>query len=202
MPLILSKQGFFELEVKKSRFTGHCIYAETEQNAKTFINEIRNIHKDANHNVFAYSVPGGENISVVTRMSDDGEPSGTAGMPVLNVYQKSGIINFVCVVTRYFGGTLLGAGGLVRAYTKTAKGAMENACPEELIIKKLFCVTCSYSNHDKVKYNFNKWGLEVNEWEYTDICKTTVYVRKEQEADFLNANFFEFFELRNARSAP
>jgi len=186
MPLILPKNGYYEMEEKKSKFLGHCAPVHSEDEAKAFINEIRAKHQAANHNVFAYSVTE-ENI---IRFNDNGEPSGTAGMPVLNVYQKTGIINWVCVVTRYFGGTLLGAGGLVRAYSKVAKGAMEDARPEELIIITTYLVTCSYSNLDRVKYNFNKQELEVVDWDYTDKCQAIVRVKAYQEEEFQKGEFY------------
>ena len=183
MPLILSKTGTFEYDEKRSKFLGYCAPVNTEEEARNLIAEIRRNHPRANHNVFAYSVEQAN--SPITRMSDDGEPSGTAGMPVLNVFQKSGVINYVCVVTRYFGGTLLGAGGLIRAYTKAAKGAMENAAPEELIISKIYQVVCTYSNLDKVKYNFDKIGIEILEILYTDQCAMTVRVKEEHAPQFL-----------------
>ena len=186
MPLILPKTGTFEMEEKRSKFLGCCAPVQTEAEARAFIAEIRAMHQGANHNVFAYSVTE----SNIIRFSDDGEPGGTAGMPVLNVFQKAGMINFVCVVTRYFGGTLLGAGGLVRAYTKTAKGAMEDADPEELVIFKWYRVTCTYPHLDRVKYNFDKLGIETLEWEYTDQCQVVVRVSADQDEAFLEGNFY------------
>ena len=186
MPLILPKNGYYEMEEKKSKFLGHCAPVHSEDEAKAFINEIRAKHQTANHNVFAYSVTEGN----IIRFNDNGEPSGTAGMPVLNVYEKTGIINWVCVVTRYFGGTLLGAGGLVRAYSKAAKGAMEDAGPEELIIITTYLVTCSYSNLDRVKYNFNKQELEIVNWDYTDKCQAIVRVKEYQEEEFQKGEFY------------
>ena len=171
MPLILPNQGRYELEEKRSRFIGLCAPATTEAEARQIIETVRAAEKGANHNVFAYSVTEGN----IIRFNDDGEPGGTAGMPVLNVFEKAGVINYVCVVTRYFGGTLLGAGGLVRAYTKAAKGAMEAAGPTEQVFSKLYKVTCDYAQFDKVKYNFEKWEVEILDIQYTDIC--TVYVR-------------------------
>jgi len=181
MPLILPKSGAFEYEEKKSKFLGYCAPVSTEEAAKRVIAEIRAAHPRANHNVFAYSVTE-DNI---LRMSDDGEPHGTAGMPVLNVFQKTGVINYVCVVTRYFGGTLLGAGGLVRAYTRAAKGAMENAAPTELIIYKKYSVVCNYKNFEKLKYDFEKIGVEILEISYTDICTLSVRVKETHASQFL-----------------
>jgi len=191
MPLILPRAGEFELIEKKSRFIGRCTPVQTAGEAKAFIENVRAANRDANHNVFAYSVT--ENN--VIRFNDDGEPSGTAGMPVLNVLQKAGVINFVCVVTRYFGGTLLGAGGLVRAYTKAAKGAMEAAGPEVLIVYTAYRVNCTYPNLDRVKYNFDKAGIEVLGWEYTEQCQAIVKIRADQAEAFFSGVFYTFDEL-------
>jgi len=190
MPLILPNQGRFELEEKRSRFIGFCAPVSTEADAKEVINTIRAAEQGANHNVFAYSVPGN-----VIRFNDDGEPGGTAGMPVLNVFQKAGIIDFVCVVTRYFGGTLLGAGGLVRAYTKAAKGAMEAAGPIEQVFSKLYRVTCDYSQFDRVKYNFDKWEVEILDVQYTEICTVYVRVMDLLAEPFLDGAFYEREEI-------
>ena len=186
MPLILPGTGIYELEEKRSRFIGLCAPVKTEAEARQLIAAVREEHKSANHNVFAYSVTEGN----IIRFNDDGEPGGTAGMPVLNVFEKAGVIDYVCVVTRYFGGTLLGAGGLVRAYTKAAKGAMEAAGPEELVFYKHYRVTCDYAQFDKVKYNFDKWGVEVLDTQYTDICTLYVRVRDELAAPFLEGEFY------------
>ena len=191
MPLILPKEGRFELEEKRSRFIGRCAPVETEAEAKQYIETIRAIERGANHNVYAYSIAE----TNVIRFNDDGEPGGTAGMPVLNVLDKAGVINWVCVVTRYFGGTLLGAGGLVRAYTKAAKGAMEDAGPTPQVFYKHYRVTCEYSQFDRVKYNFDKWGVEVLDVEYTDICTVYVRVRDELAAPFLEGEFYEREEI-------
>jgi len=180
-PIILTKPGIFELEEKRSKFIGYCTSVKNEAEARVVISEIRAAHSKANHNVFAYATVE-DNI---IRMSDDGEPSGTAGMPVLNVFQKSGIIDYVCVVTRYFGGTLLGAGGLVRAYSKAAKGAMEAAEPQELIIKTLYRVTCEYNRFDQVKYNLDKWDIPILNAEFTTHCTLTVEVTEAQKPQFL-----------------
>jgi len=184
---ILTQSGAFEYEEKRSRFLGYCAPVSTEEEARSIITNIRAAHPKANHNVYAYAV----RQTNITRMSDDGEPSGTAGMPVLNVFQKSGIADYVCVVTRYFGGTLLGVGGLVRSYTKAAKGAMEAALPTEEIICTLYQVTCAYNRFDKLKYTFDKWGIEILDISYTDHCKLTVQVTEAQEDLFLGGEFYD-----------
>jgi len=191
MPLILPKEGFFEYEEKRSKFLGYCTTVKNEGEAKAVIAQTRVKHPKANHNVFAYSTVE----DCVVRMSDDGEPSGTAGMPVLNVFQKTGIINYVCVVTRYFGGTPLGAGGLVRAYSKTAKGAMEDAAPEELILKKLYRVTCAYNRFDQTKYNLDKLSVPILQADYTTHCTLVVEVTEFQDAKFLDSEIYTAEEI-------
>lgn len=108
---------------RQSRFIGYLRPAEDEAQALSFLREIRARHWDASHNVYAYIL----RVNNLTRFSDDGEPQGTAGLPVLDVLRRAGVFNVCCVVTRYFGGVLLGAGGLVRAYTRAAKDALDNA---------------------------------------------------------------------------
>ena len=118
-----------EIEEKKSRFIAHCAHVETEQEALDFLEEIRSAHRLARHNVYAYVLQNGR-----TRYSDDGEPAKTAGTPVLETIGHAGVSDVIVVVTRYFGGILLGTGGLVRAYTAAAGGALQNA---ELVSMRL-----------------------------------------------------------------
>ena len=136
-----------EFVEKKSRFIGYISPVSTEEEAIEFINEIRTKHRDATHNVYAYSLRAGQ----IKRASDDGEPQGTAGMPVLDVLQKEGIYNVLCVVTRYFGGTLLGTGGLVRAYSKSAKLALEAAGVSRKQVWERVEIPCPYSLYEQVK---------------------------------------------------
>jgi len=191
MPIILQNQGRFELEEKRSRFIGLCAPVKTEADARQFITAVRHTEKGANHNVFAYSVREGN----IIRFNDDGEPSGTAGMPVLNVFDKTGVVDYVCVVTRYFGGTLLGAGGLVRAYAKAAKGALDAAGPTKEVYFKLYRVNCEYAQFDKVKYNFDKWGVEILDIGYTEKCTLHVRVLDELAEPFLDGAFYEREEI-------
>ena len=186
MPLILPKPGLYELEEKKSKFIGFCTTVNNEDEAKAVIADIRAAHPKAAHNVFAYSTLD-DNI---VRMSDDGEPSGSAGMPVLNVFQKSGVINFVCVVTRYFGGTLLGAGGLVRAYSKAAKGAMDAAGATPQVTTTLYKVTCPYNKFDQVKYLFEKQEVPILQADFTTHCELLVEVTEFQEEKFLDSEIY------------
>ena len=107
---------------KKSRFIGQVFPVTSEQEAKTILERVRKQHYDARHNCWCYILKSGQK-----RYSDDGEPQGTAGQPMLNVFEREGVADVMCVVTRYFGGILLGAGGLCRAYTKAAKDALDAA---------------------------------------------------------------------------
>ena len=132
---------------KKSEFIGHISPVTTEEEAIAFVNAIRKQYADAKHNVYAYILR--ENNTM--RFSDDGEPHGTAGMPVLDVLRKAGITDCAVVVTRYFGGILLGTGGLVRAYTQGAKMALEQAGIAELVELTAFSVKVGYSDHGKVE---------------------------------------------------
>ena len=114
--------GEAEFVEKRSSFLGHVRFAETEDAAREFISDMKKKHYDARHNCWCYIIRGG-----AVRYSDDGEPQGTAGLPMLEVFRREGVENVVCVVTRYFGGVLLGTGGLLRAYTKSAKDALDAA---------------------------------------------------------------------------
>ena len=119
---IPTREGVGELVEKRSRFLGHVWRVSSEEEAREKIEATRKKHYDARHNCWCYIIQDGP-----TRYSDDGEPQGTAGQPMLNVFQREGVVNVCCVVTRYFGGILLGAGGLVRAYTQSAKDALDAA---------------------------------------------------------------------------
>lgn len=139
-------ESFGEFIEKRSRFIGYCKPVKTEEDATAFINEIRAKHWDARHNVYAYSLREGN----LRRYSDDGEPSGTAGMPVLDVITKNEVYDVCVVVTRYFGGILLGKGGLVRAYAQGAKLALEAGQVIKMQSCLLCSLGCSYNQYGKV----------------------------------------------------
>ena len=152
------KQGQAEIVEKKSRFIATIRPVKTEQQAREFIEEMKKKYWDATHNVFAYQI--GER-NEIQRFSDDGEPQGTAGMPVLDVLQREDIKNTAIVVTRYFGGTLLGTGGLVRAYGKSAKEGLFSAGICNVVLYRKFCVTISYTDSGKVQYEILQNGYEL-----------------------------------------
>lgn len=138
------KESSAEFIEKHSRFIGCCKPVSCEQEALDFINEKRKIHYDATHNVYAYSLKD----NFIKRYSDDGEPQGTAGVPVLDVLNKNQVVNTVIVVTRYFGGIMLGAGGLVRAYSHSASIALDAA----RILRMERCCLCS------ITMNYDRYG--------------------------------------------
>lgn len=151
-----------EFVEKRSRFIGYCKPVKTEQEAIDFINEKRSEHWNATHNVYAYSLREGN----IKRYSDDGEPSGTAGMPVLDVMVKNEIFDVVVVVTRYFGGVLLGTGGLVRAYSHGSKIAVEAAKPV-IMQNCLVCeARCAYNQYGKVSSLIIGVGATVDDTVY------------------------------------
>ena len=144
--LVPTQFGEDEFIEKKSRFIGRVWNVETEEEALAKIQEMKKQHYDATHNCWAYIIKDG-----AVRFSDDGEPGGTAGMPMLQVLQREGLYNIVCVVTRYFGGILLGAGGLVRAYTKGAKIAVDAAGKSMKRVWTVLYVPCPYPFYERVK---------------------------------------------------
>lgn len=151
-----------EFVEKRSRFIGYCKPVKTEQEAIDFINEKRSEHWNATHNVYAYSLREGN----IKRYSDDGEPSGTAGMPVLDVIVKNEIFDVVVVVTRYFGGVLLGTGGLVRAYSHGSKIAVEAAKPV-IMQNCLVCeARCAYNQYGKISSLIIGVGAAVDDTVY------------------------------------
>lgn len=158
---------------KKSRFIGHAIPVKTEEEALLLISDMRSKYYDASHNVYAYILQ--ENNTA--RFSDDGEPGGTAGMPVMEVLKKENLTNVLVVVTRYFGGTLLGAGGLVRAYSKAAKMAVSEA----EIAEKTYCfgasVKAGYDMLGKLRYIIESGGYILDDILYNEAVEIKAFVK-------------------------
>lgn len=138
--------GEAEFVEKRSSFLGHVRFVETEDAARDFINEMKKKHYDARHNCWCYILKSGQK-----RYSDDGEPQGTAGQPMLNVFERERVVDVLCVVTRYFGGILLGAGGLCRAYTKAAKDALDAAGISKMQPWLRQQITVSYALFERAK---------------------------------------------------
>lgn len=151
-----------ELVEKRSRFIGHVWPVESEEQAREYIEQMKKKYHDARHNCWCYRLKEGG----VERYSDDGEPQGTAGQPMLGVFQKEGVTNVVCVVTRYFGGILLGAGGLVRAYTQSAKDALDAAGISVVRRWVEVSAVCSYSLFERMKLEVDAVGGVLGDVEY------------------------------------
>lgn len=172
---IPSGPGESEYEEKRSRFLGHLRPVETEEEARLFITEMKKKYHDARHNCWCYRIRGG-----AVRYSDDAEPQGTAGLPMLEILQREGIENAVCVVTRYFGGVLLGTGGLLRAYQKAAKGAVEDAGISVVRAWTKMSIVCDYSDYEKIRSELEQQNAVISDTEYGEKVTLTVLVSQGQ----------------------
>lgn len=168
---VLIEGGEGEIVEKKSRFIATVRKVETEEEAISFIEEMKKKYWDARHNCHAFVV--GEKGSI-QRYSDDGEPGGTAGRPMLDVLLGEGIRNIAVVVTRYFGGVLLGTGGLVRAYTQAAKAGIENSTVAWMRYGKVLGIETDYNGIGKILYLLGQSGIEPQNAEYTDVVRLQV----------------------------
>ena len=178
VPTAFGEDEFIE---KKSRFIGRLWPVETEEAALEKIQEMKKKHYEATHNCWAYIIKDG-----AVRFSDDGEPGGTAGMPMLQVLQREGLYNVVCVVTRYFGGILLGAGGLVRAYTKGAKIAVDAAGKSMKRVWSVLYVPCPYSWYERVKLTVDAFGGIIRSTEFGADVELEILVPEAQAQPFLD----------------
>ncbi len=168
----VKNEAVAEFEEKKSVFIGHVKRVHTEEEAKEFINKVKGQHKEARHNVYAYAIGVNKGIQ---RYSDDGEPQGTGGIPVLEVLKKSDLTDIVVVVTRYFGGILLGTGGLARAYSKGASLAIGESGVVEKVLGVPLRITIDYELLGKIQYvcSTNQWHIE--DTIYTDKVEILMY---------------------------
>ncbi len=176
------RSGEAEVVVKKSRFIGEAHLIQSEEEAAALIAETRKKYYDARHVCYAYSL-GEKNPAL--KFSDDGEPKGTAGKPILDVVTGSDIMNILIIVTRYFGGTLLGTGGLVRAYSDAAKEALANAEVGELISCVKRCFRFAYPEYDKIRFLLEKEEITDFETEYGSDISITVYIPEDKDEDIL-----------------
>ncbi len=187
------KGGSGEYIEKKSRFIGEIFPINSEEEAIEYIEQVRKHYWDARHHCFAYVINGNQPIE---RFSDDGEPGGTAGKPILDVIKGAELKNVLIVVTRYFGGTLLGTGGLVRAYTSASREGLSNS----LIITRIsgfkLKINADYTELGKIQYILGQKSIPVLDTQYTDTVSITVVVSKKEE-EFLVK---EITESTNAKS--
>lgn len=172
----VKKSSFDEFTEKRSRFIGYIKPVRTEEEATAFINELRSKHWNATHNVYAYSLREGN----ITRYSDDGEPSGTAGMPVLDVLLKNGITDVCVVVTRYFGGILLGTGGLARAYSRGARIALDAGVPVTMRLCSVCEASCSYNRYGKVSSVIMESGAAVDGSDFGSEVKISFHISPDE----------------------
>ena len=171
---------------KKSKFIGYAKPVKTQEEAVEFISEIKSKHWDATHNVYAYVLR--ENN--IQRYSDDGEPSGTAGVPVLDVMLKESLVDVCVVATRYFGGTLLGAGGLVRAYSHTSKIALEAAGIITMAQCSVMSAEVDYSFYDRLNILLSDFSAVILNTSFSDkVC--VEFSVKENTVDLLNAKLID-----------
>jgi len=166
--------GEDRFEEKRSKFTGRLWHVETAEDAVAKIKEMREKYWDATHNCYAYILREGN----VMRYSDDGEPQGTAGMPILEVLRHENLTDCVCVVTRYFGGVLLGAGGLVRAYTQGAVVALKAAQVVEMLPSCQYLCEVAYPLWDKVQYALKSLPVQLLNSEFTTAVGFTLLIRQ------------------------
>ncbi len=165
-----------EIVEKKSRFIGNIAHVETEDDALAFLEEIRSAHRSARHNVYAYVICGGGVALSAPRIrySDDGEPSKTAGVPTLEALEHAGLSDVAVVVTRYFGGVLLGTGGLVRAYTQATQAAIEAAHVVVMARCVDIGITLPYSMYDQVQHMIKNENVRVINTEFSDVVHMTL----------------------------
>jgi uncharacterized YigZ family protein len=182
MEFLILKEEKFEYEEKKSIFIAKVKRINTEEEAKSFICKVASENKGASHNVYAYIVDEGK----TQRYNEDGEPQGTAAMPILEVLKKKHITDVVLVVTRYFGGTLLGTGGLVRSYSKSALGVIEKAGMGIKTIGYNFSFKFDYSNLGKIKYFLEKRDILIDTLEYGEKINISFLTKEEDKNPVIN----------------
>ena len=190
----LLKRASDEFIVNRSRFIGHACPCETEEDALRFLAEIRAAYKDASHNCYAYVI--GQNKGIM-RYSDDGEPGGTAGKPIMDVLTGRGLTNVLCVVTRYFGGILLGAGGLVRAYSKSAADAVTKAGVVSYLPGTILDIPMDYSRYGTLE-GFIRANAEVRNVAFAQNVVVTVAVEDTNLLKFMK----EVTERSDGRCTP
>ncbi len=173
--ITVKSEGMDQFIEKKSRFIGSCKPVKNEEEALEFISELRTKYWDASHNVYAYILREGN----IQRFSDDGEPQGTAGIPVIDTMKKSGVTDAVVVATRYFGGILLGGGGLIRAYSHTAGIALSAAQRVRMKQCLKLRIVCSYESYGRVQTVVPECGGIVDGTEFTDAVTLSLHMEPE-----------------------
>ncbi len=190
----VKQEAHAEFEEKRSVFIGHAKHIDSEEDALAFIKEQKKKYADATHNCFAYILRGG----VVARYSDDGEPQGTAGLPMLEAIRKSGVDDVCVVATRYFGGTLLGAGGLVRAYSHTVSISLEEAQIITYEPYSVFELVCGYSEYQKYSNLLSLSGAMIDSTDFAENVKVCFALKRE----YASALILKIKELSGGKDIP
>ena len=185
-----------ELVEKKSKFIANLFYIESREEAEDIIKMQKKKYYDARHNCYAFRVLGEDGI--IEKSSDDGEPSGTAGAPMLNILSKMEITNILVIVTRYFGGILLGTGGLVKAYSNSTKLALEKAEISMLEEGFVYKLELNYSDLENFKYFMKNNEIKILKVEYFENVKLSIFVPK-NKIDCLNSNNINEFNITNMK---
>ena len=187
-----------EIEIKKSKFIANIIKVENEEDAKEKLTELKKKYRDARHNCFSYRVMQieGDNAKLVERFSDDGEPSGTAGAPMLDLLRGNELTNVLVVVTRYFGGILLGTGGLVKAYTDATKEAIAKIKVQDKILGCKYKVVINYDDLKDVKYLCEKNNIRINNIEYLENISLYLESKKDKK-EFIKDKIKSFEKLED-----
>lgn len=189
MTITIKEDFIAEEEIKKSRFICHLKRVYTEEEARAFISEIKKEHHKANHNCSAFTLGDRQEIQ---RSSDDGEPSGTAGVPMLEILKKREITNVCAVVTRYFGGIKLGAGGLIRAYAGSVGHALDQVGLVKFVTQEQLILTLDYGNYDGLQRFLSSQGLVISESEFLSDVTVNLFVDLDKTEQLLD-NLVEQF---------
>lgn len=181
----ISENSKAEIIEKKSRFICYAFYIESEEEAEKYIEEIKKEYYDARHHVYAYSIYSKDG-NIVTRFSDDGEPSGTAGKPILKIINEQGISNVLLIVIRYFGGILLGTGGLVRAYSQSSLEALKKVKVIEKMLGYEVKIYVDYKNIESIKYYLDKNNIKTINIQYLENIEITIEISETNLYEFTN----------------
>ena len=179
----ISKNTTFEVVEKKSKFIANLIYVENKEEAENIIKTIKKKYYDGKHNCYAYRIL--EKNGMYEKSSDDGEPSGTAGSPMLNILKKNNLSNVIVIVTRYFGGILLGTGGLVRCYSSAVIGSIEKSVLMTIEDGVEFQIELSYSDFQNIQRYFNQNNIRIIKSEYGEKINCTVEMSNKEKELFL-----------------
>ena len=183
MFITIKENATADVVEKKSKFIANVYYVQSKEEAENRIKEVKKKYHDARHNCSSYRIL--EEGSIIEKASDDGEPSGTAGGPMLNILQKNNLCNVVVIVTRYFGGILLGTGGLVRAYSEALTKALENVEKIEITEGKIFDVKIDYSNLENFKYYAKNNNIRIVKIDYLNEIICNIEIKNENVSHFL-----------------